>query len=71
MERPQRKVTLYRDDSTSQVNYDRVKTWFRTAGNTVPVISRYDTSDGDAHHYIHRPRERFYWFRDEPNTRVG
>lgn len=65
-ERAERKLTLYRDDSTSQVIYDRVKTWFWTAGNTVLVISRYDGETGGEHHYIHWPRERFCWFRDEP-----
>jgi len=60
-----RKLTLYRDDSTVQVVFDRVKTFFWTAGNTVLVISRYDKPEGDAHHYIHWPRERFCWFKDE------
>lgn len=63
--RPERRITLYRDDSTSKVTYDRVKTWFWTAGNTVLVISRYDGDIGTDHHYIHWPRERFCWFRDE------
>lgn len=66
--RAERRMTLYRDDSTSQVVFDRVKTWFWTAGNTVLVISRYDSPDPakGEHHYIHWPRERFCWFRDEP-----
>ncbi len=64
--RLERRITLYRDDSTSKVTYDRVKTWFWTAGNTVLVISRYDGDIGTDHHYIHWPRERFCWFRDEP-----
>jgi hypothetical protein len=59
-----RTLTLYRDDSTAQVVYDRVKTFFWTASNTVLVISRYDAEEGDRHHYIHWPRERFCWFRD-------
>lgn len=66
--RVERKLTLYRDDSTSQVVFDRVKAWFWTAGNTVLVISRYNSSEGAAHHYIHWPRERFCWFRDEPQA---
>ena len=64
--RHERLVTLYRDDSTSQVVFDRVKTWFWTANNTVLVISRYDGETGSGHHYIHWPRERFCWFRDQP-----
>lgn len=65
-ERAERKLTLYRDDSTGQVVFDRVKTWFWTAGNSVLVISRYDEPTGSGHHYIHWPRERFCWFKDEP-----
>lgn len=64
--RTERRLTLYRDDSTVQVVFDRVKTAFWTAGNTVLVISRYDETSGKGHHYIHWPRERFCWFKDEP-----
>lgn len=68
MPRKQRRLTLYRDDSTGQVVYERVKTFFWTAGNTVLVISRYDAETGDGHHYIHWPPERVCWFKDEPLT---
>jgi hypothetical protein len=61
-----RRLTLYRDDSTAQVRYERVKSYFFTANNTVLTISRYDNNEGEAHHYIHWPRERFCWFKDEP-----
>jgi hypothetical protein len=61
-----RTLTLYRDDSTAQVRYERVKSYFFTANNTVLTISRYDADEGDAHHYIHWPRERFCWFKDQP-----
>jgi hypothetical protein len=64
--RQERKLTLYRDDSTSQVVYERVKAWFWTAGNTVLVISQYSGPEGGEHHYIHWPRERFCWFKDTP-----
>ncbi len=60
-----RTLTLYRDDSTVQVVYERVKAAFWTAGNTVLVVSQY-VGDGPAHRYIHWPRERFCWFKDEP-----
>ena len=60
-----RVVTVYRDDSTVQVRYERVKTFFWTAGNSVLVIAQYDADEGDQHHYVHWPRERFCWFRDE------
>jgi hypothetical protein len=61
---PMRKLTLYRDDSTTQVIYERVKHWFFLANNTVLCIAQYD-QEGDGHHYIMWPRERFCWFRDE------
>ena len=71
MTREQRRVTIYRDDSTVQVVYDGVKSLFWTAGNTVLVLAVYDSDDDlecDEHHYVHWPRERFCWFRDEPQT---
>lgn len=61
-----RKITIYRDDSTVQVVYERVKSVFWTAGNTVLVVSQFYDSGTDLHHYIHWPRERFCWFKDEP-----
>jgi hypothetical protein len=61
-----RKITLYRDDSTVQVVYERVKAAFWTAGNSVFVISQYVSDDSEQHRYIHWPRERFCWFKDEP-----
>ncbi len=61
-----RTLTLYRDDSTVQVIYERVKAVFWTAGNSVLVISQYDSADGPSHRYIHWPRERFCWFKDQP-----
>lgn len=61
-----RTVTIYRDDSTVQVVYDRVKATFWTAGNTVLVISRYRDELSDAHYYIHWLREHVCWFKDEP-----
>lgn len=67
-EKRERTVTLYRDDSTVQVVYNRVKSVFWTAGNTVLVISRFNSDDVDEHHYIHWPRERFCWFKDQPDV---
>lgn len=69
-----RTITLYRDDSTTQVVYEGVKHVFWTANNTVLVIAQYtfdDEHDQKKHHYIHWPRERFCWFKDSgelPNT---
>lgn len=62
-----RKITLYRDDSTIQVVYSTVKAAFWTAGNTVLVISQYTDEKCTIHRYIHWPRERFCWFKDEKN----
>lgn len=59
-----RSITLYRDDSTIQVVFKRVKTMFWTASNTVLVISQYVDTTSEAHTYIHWPRERFCWFKD-------
>lgn len=64
--RKEHTITIYRDDSTSQVVYDRVKTHFWTANNTVLVVSRFVSETGSEHYYIHWPRERFCWFKDEP-----
>lgn len=65
MSRSVRKITIYRDDSTVQVIYENVKTFFWTAGNTVLVVSQYTRSNGSEHRYIHWPRERFCWFKDD------
>lgn len=61
-----RTLTLYRDDSTVQVVYDNVKAVFWTASNTVLVISQYTDVGTGAHRYIHWPRERFCWLKDQP-----
>lgn len=58
-------ITLYRDDSTTQVVYRDVKHFFWTAGNTVLTIAQVTDRKTGAHRYIHWPRERFCWYRDE------
>lgn len=63
-----RTVTIYRDDSTVQVVYERVKSVFWTAGSTVLVVSQFTNESTGAHRYVHWPRERFCWFKDEPTT---
>ncbi len=65
--RKRRRLTIYRDDSTVQVTYNDVKTFFWTANNSVLTVARYDSEANTGHHYIHWPRERFCWFRDEPS----
>jgi hypothetical protein len=67
-ERSERKLTLYRDDSTAQVVYDRVKSYFFTNNGSVLTISRYDAAEGSGHHYIHWPIARICWFRGEPHA---
>ena len=59
------KLTLYRDDSTGQVVYEHVKTYFWTANNSVLVISQYDDETKTSHRYIHWPRERICWFKED------
>jgi hypothetical protein len=69
---PTRTITLYRDDSTTQVVYEDVKHTFWTADNTVFVLAQYTDKATGAHRYIHwpreRPRERFCWFKDVPDA---
>lgn len=61
-----RKITLYRDDSTVQVVYDNAKTFFWTVEGSVLTISLFANDIGQEHFYVHWPRERFCWFKDEP-----
>lgn len=65
-----RRLTLYRDDSTTQVVYNDVKHWFWTAGNTVLTIARIIDKATGAHEYINWPREGFKWFREEKQDGV-
>ena len=62
-----RTVILYRDDSTAQVVYESVKSFFWTANNTVLTIAVYSNVETGAHRYIHWPREQFAWFLDDPH----
>ena len=59
-----RRITIYRDDSTTPVVYEPVKHYWYEAGNTVLVIA-YLIDDQGSHNYVHWPVERFQWFRDE------
>ncbi|MEQ8605163.1 MAG: hypothetical protein RIB45_17765 [Marivibrio sp.] len=59
-----RTLTLYRDDSTTQVVFEDVKHFFWTAGNTVLTIAQVTDTETGAHRYIHWPRERFAWFKE-------
>lgn len=60
-----RRLTLYRDDSTAQVRYENVKTHFWTCDNTVLTIALFREAGRKEHYYVHWPRERFCWFKDE------
>lgn len=44
--RQERRLTIYRDDGTSQLFYERVKTRFWAATNTVLIISLLDGPEG-------------------------
>lgn len=59
------KLTIYRDDSTAKVTYNRVKSYFWTAGNSVLTIAQYNKNDETNHHYIHWMRENVCWFKLE------
>ena len=61
-----RNLRLYRDDSTTQVVFERVKHYFWLANNTVLCIAQLDKDQNESHHYICWPRERFCWFKDQP-----
>jgi hypothetical protein len=63
-----RKLTLYRDDSTTQVVFENVKHYFWLADNTVLCIAQYTDVATGAHKYINWPRERFCWFKDEAQS---
>lgn len=58
-------VTLF-TDAEGEVTIDRVKATCWTAGNTVLTIARYFSGTEGEHYYINWPRERFLWFRDDP-----
>jgi hypothetical protein len=61
-----RKITLYRDDSTTQVVFENVKHYFWLAGNTTLCIAQVTDEASGSHHYLLWPRERFCWFKDQP-----
>lgn len=63
-----RKLTVYRDDSTSQVVYKNIKAYFWTCNNTVLVISQYTDDTLTKHRYIQWLREHVCWYKDEEDT---
>lgn len=60
-----KRLTVYRDDSTSQVVYDNVKHYFLTGNNTVLTIAQITDASTGAHRYIHLPLSRVCWWREE------
>lgn len=60
-----RKLTIYRDDSTTQVVYKNVKHYFWTANNTVLTIAQITNKRTGEHRYINWPREKVCWFKEE------
>lgn len=65
-----RRITIYRDDSTVPIVYNDVKTFFWTTGNTVLTVARWYAAESDEYYYTHWPRDRFVWFKDEPAETV-
>lgn len=63
--RKYRRLTIYRDDSTTPVVVEPVKHYWWEANNSVLVVSYITDMATGAHDYLHWPRERFTWFRDE------
>lgn len=61
-----KKVTIYRDDSTTQVVIENVKHYFWTANNTVLTLAVVSNAETGEHYYIDWPRERFCWFKVQP-----
>jgi hypothetical protein len=67
-----KKITVYRDDSTSQVVYENVKHYFFTNEGQVLTIAQLINKPGEnpsappgAHRYIHWPISRVCWFKEE------
>jgi len=59
-----RRITVYREDSTTTVMYQPVKHYWYEAGGRVLVISHIVGKNGE-HDYAHWPMRRVAWFRDE------
>lgn len=59
-----RRITLYREDSTTPVVYERVKhIWYEAEGQVLVVA--YLLEDGKAHDYAHWPMRKIAWYREE------
>lgn len=59
------KVTIYRDDSVSQVVYENVKHCFWVANNSILVLAQVTNSATGEHRYVQWLRERICWFKVE------
>ena len=60
-----RRVSVYRDDSTTPVIYEPVKHIWWEAGNSVFVVAYITDEATGSHNYAHWPRERICWIKDE------
>lgn len=68
-----KRVTVYREDSVSQVVYENVKHCFWTAGGTVLTIAVVRPTGDDEprislpgdHYYINWMREKIAWYKEE------
>ncbi len=61
-----RTVTIYRDDSTSQVVYENVKHAFMTCNNTVLTLAIQPDPKDPWHYYVNWNREKYVWYKEEP-----
>lgn len=66
-----RRITVYREDSTTPVVYEPVQHVWYEAGNTVLVIAFITDKATGAHDYVHWPMSRVMWFKDEKLARHG
>ena len=64
------KVTIYRNDSVTKVEYSNVKHTFWNADNTVLTLAIL-TGNGGNHYYVSWLREHFVWFKTERETGVN
>ncbi len=60
-----KKVTIYRDDSVTQVRYDNVKHVFMTANNTILTIAQVTNVKTGAYQYINWNMNKIAWYKIE------
>lgn len=58
-----KRVTVYREDSVSQVVYENVKHCFWTCSGTVLTIAV--VREDGSHYYVNWLREKVAWYKEE------